>query len=124
MKKRSEVLAEHLESLLAASADINGAVVIGHDGLVMASSLTLGGHDANRAGAEGAALLGLSRRTLETLKCGEFQVAILEGKNGWIIASAAGSKAMVMGLTSARVNIGMALLEMRDIADDVTETLG
>lgn len=123
-KRRSDILAEHLEDLLAASADVNGAVVVGRDGLVMASNLTLGGHDATRVGAEGAALLGLSTRTLDNLKCGEFQLAILQGKDGWIVASGAGSKAMVMGLTSANVNMGMALLEMRDIAQDVAETLG
>lgn len=123
-KKRSEVLAEHLETLLAESADIHGAVIVGTDGLVLASNLTLGGHDATRVGAEGAALLGLSKRTLESLKCGEFQIAILEGKDGWVIAGGAGSKAMVLGLTSADVNLGMAMLEMRDITADVAETLG
>ncbi len=123
MKKRSEILADHLQTLLTASSDVNGAVIVGRDGLVMASNITMGGHDATRVGAEGAALLGLSSRTLETLKCGDFEIAILQGKDGWIIASAAGSKAMVMGLTSANVNMGMALLEMRDIALDVAETL-
>jgi len=123
-KRRSQVLAEHLETLLAESGDINGATIVGHDGLVLASNLPMGGHDATRVGAEGAALLGLSRRTLGSLKCGDFEVAILEGKEGWIITMSAGSKAMVMGLTAADVNLGMALLEMRDIAANVAQTMG
>jgi predicted regulator of Ras-like GTPase activity (Roadblock/LC7/MglB family) len=123
IKRRSDVLAELLDNLLSASADINGAVVVGRDGLVMASNLTKAGHEASRVGAEGAALLGLSTRTLENLKCGEFTVVILQGKEGWVIACGAGSKAMVLGLTSANVNIGMALLEMREIGNAVAETL-
>ena len=123
VKRRSEILTEHLESLLRDSADINGAVVVGNDGLVLSSNLPMGGHDATRVGAEGAALVGLSKRTLGNLKCGDFKVAILEGRDGWVIASSAGSQAMVLGLTEPGVNLGMALLEMRDIAADVGETM-
>ena len=75
-------------------------------------------------GAEGTALVGLSRRMLETLECGTPQAIILEGTDGFIITTAAGRKAVVIGLTDADVNLGMALLEMRDIAKDVAETLG
>ncbi len=123
-KKRSEILTEHLETLLGESADINGAVIVGSDGLVLASNMPLGGHDATRVGAEGAALLGLGRRTLSSMKCGEFKAVILEGKNGWIIAVGAGERQMVFGLTDADVNLGMALMEMRDIAADVEKTMG
>jgi CheY-like chemotaxis protein len=122
-RRRSDVLAEHLETLLASSADIRGAVVVGQDGLVLASNVPMAGHDATRIGAEGAALFGLSRRTLQSLKCGDFQVAVLEGAQGWVLAAGAGPQAMVMGLTDAKVNLGMALLEMRDIAKDVAETM-
>ncbi len=123
-KKRSEVLTEHLEALLATSADINGAVILGSDGLILASNMPLGGHDATRVGAEGAALLGLSKRTLASLKCGDFEAAILEGEDGWIIAVGAGEHQMVLGLTNSDVNLGMALIEMRGIAVDVEKTMG
>jgi hypothetical protein len=123
-RKRSDILAEHLEKLLAASADIRGAVVVGSDGLVLASNVPLAGHDATRIGAEGAALLGLSKRTLGNLKCGEFETAILEGKDGWIIVASAGARQIVLGLTTPDVNLGMAMYEMRDIAKDVAETMG
>ncbi len=122
-KRRSEVLTEHLESLLRESADIHGAVIVGTDGLVLSSNLPMGGHDATRVGAEGAALVGLSKRALGNLKCGDFKVAILQGKDGWVIVSGAGPQAMVLGLTEPSVNLGMALLEMRDIANDVAETM-
>ncbi|MBN1936822.1 MAG: DUF4388 domain-containing protein [Anaerolineae bacterium] len=123
VKRRSEVLTEHLEGLLRDSADIHGAVVVGTDGLVLSSNLPIGGHDATRVGAEGAALVGLSKRALGNLKCGDFKVAILEGKDGWVVVSSAGPQAMVLGLTEPGVNLGMALLEMRDIAADVAETM-
>jgi predicted regulator of Ras-like GTPase activity (Roadblock/LC7/MglB family) len=123
-RRRSEVLTETLEGLLQDSSDIHGAVVVGADGLVLSSNLPMGGHDASRVGAEGAALVGLSKRALGSLKCGDFQVAILQGRDGWVIVSSAGSQAMVLGLTNAGVNLGMALLEMRDIAADVADTMG
>lgn len=122
-RRRGDVLSEHLVELLASSADIRGAVIVGHDGLVLASNVPMAGHDATRIGAEGAALFGLSQRTLQSLKCGAFQVAVLEGAEGWILAAGAGPQAMVMGLTDAKVNLGMALLEMRAIATDVAETM-
>ncbi|MCD4750807.1 MAG: response regulator [Thermoanaerobaculales bacterium] len=123
-KGKGQLLTEHLEALLATSGDINGAIVIGHDGLVLASSLPMGGHDATRVGAEGAALLGLSKKTLATLKCGDFQGAILEGKDGWLISVAGGAKTVVFGLTDADVNLGMAMMEMRDIAEDIAGVMG
>jgi predicted regulator of Ras-like GTPase activity (Roadblock/LC7/MglB family) len=123
-KRRSDVLKEHLETLLAESSDVNGAAIVGYDGLVLASNLPVGGHDATRVGAEGAALLGLSRRTLGNLKCGNFEAAVLQGEDGWIITMGAGTKAIVLGLTEADVNLGMALLEMRDIAADVAGVMG
>ena len=123
-RRRSEVLAEHLEDLLAASSDINGVVIVGYDGLVLTSNIPVGGHDAARVGAAGSALFGLSKRTLGSFKFGDFQTAIIEGREGWIIVMGAGSKAMVLGLTAADVNLGMALLEMRDVAADIAQTMG
>ena len=123
-KKRGTILAEHLESLLTASADVNGAIIVGTDGLMLSSNMPMGGHDASRVGAGGAALLGLSKRTLNSLKCGDFQAAVLQGEDGWIITVSAGPRAMVLGLTNADVNLGMALLEMRDLAEGVAETMG
>lgn len=123
-KKRSDILAEHLETLLADSADIKAAAVVGRDGLVLASNIPMGGHDATRVGAEGTAVIGLSTRMLNTLDCGDPQAIVLEGTEGRIIATAAGPRAVVMGLTEADSNLGMALLEMRDIAVDIAEVLG
>lgn len=122
-KKRSEVLAELLENLLAQSSDVQGAVVISNDGLVLSAKLPLGGHDAARVGAAGAALVGLTRRTLNTLKSGEFETAILQGKDGWVIAVGAGEGQVVLGLTPPGVNLGMAMIEMRDLAAQVAAAM-
>ena len=42
-KKRSQVLAERLETLLAESSGIRAAVIVGYDGLVLASNIPVGG---------------------------------------------------------------------------------
>jgi len=122
-RKRSEVLAEQLEQMLASSTDIKGAVVVAGNGLVLAAVLNTSSADANRVGAEGAALLGLSRRTLENLKCGNFKSAVLEGNDGYVLAAEAGPKAMLLGLSDHNVNLGMALLEVQEAAAAIEQTM-
>lgn len=122
-KKRSEILAGLLENLLAQSSDVQGAVILSSDGLVLSANLPLGGHDAARVGAAGAALVGLTRRTLSTLKGGEFETAILQGKDGWVIVVGAGEGQYVLGLTPPGVNLGMAMIELRDLAAQVAAVM-
>jgi predicted regulator of Ras-like GTPase activity (Roadblock/LC7/MglB family) len=96
-KRRSEVLADTLSELMAASADIEGAVIVSHDGLVMASNLPKGA-DANRVAAWAAAMMGLSKRTTLALGRGEFTESMIQGENGDVIIVSAGERAVFVGL--------------------------
>ncbi len=121
-KKRSEVLAEILDSLLAGSADINGAIIVSHDGLVLASNLP---HDADEArlGATAAALLGLSKRSTPTLGRGDFTQSLIQGTDGNIIITSAGDRAVFIGLTPKDVNLGMVFVEARDAAEQIAKAM-
>jgi hypothetical protein len=121
-RKRSEVLDEILSTLLSTSADIDGAIVVSNEGLVMASNLPRGA-DATRFGASAAALLGLSKRTTPTLGRGDFTQGLVQGANGNVIIVGAGDRAVFVGLTPKDANLGMVFLEARDTADAVADAL-
>jgi len=121
-KKRSEVLGDVLADLLSTSADIEGAVVVSNDGLVMASHLPQD-TDATRVGASAAALLGLSKRTTPALGRGAFTQGLVQGESGNVIIVSAGERAVFVGLTRRDANLGMVFLEARDAAQAVAGAL-
>ena len=122
MAKRSEDLAETLSTMLAASTDIEGAVVVSSDGLVIASQLPKG-LDETRMGASAAALLGLSKRTTSELGRGNFTQNLIQGKDGNIIIVSISEHAVLLGLTSTDVNLGMVFLEAREAAETIATVL-
>lgn len=121
-KKRSEVLAETLSEMLASSTDIEGAVVVSSDGLVIASQIPKG-LDESRMGASAAALFGLSKRTTPELGRGSFTQNLIQGKEGNIIIVSIGENAVFIGLTSTDVNLGMVFLEAREAAEKIATVL-
>lgn len=120
--KRSEALAETLSEMLASSTDIEGAVVVSSDGLVIGSQLPKG-LDESRMGASAAALFGLSKRTTPELGRGNFTQNLIQGKEGNIIIVSIGENAVFIGLTSTDVNLGMVFLEAREAAEKIATVL-
>ncbi len=120
--KRSEALADTLTEMLASSTDIEGAVVVSSDGLVIGSQLPKG-LDESRMGASAAALFGLSKRTTPELGRGNFTQNLIQGKEGNIIIVSIGENAVFIGLTSTDVNLGMVFLEAREAAEKIATVL-
>lgn len=120
--KRSEALADTLSEMLASSTDIEGAVVVSSDGLVIGSQLPKG-LDETRMGASAAALFGLSKRTTPELGRGTFTQNLIQGKEGNIIIVSIGEHAVFIGLTSTDVNLGMVFLEAREAAEKIAAVL-
>ena len=120
--KRSEALADTLSEMLASSTDIEGAVVVSSDGLVIASQIPKG-LDESRMGASAAALFGLSKRTTPELGRGNFTQNLIQGKEGNIIIVSIGENAVFVGLTSSDVNLGMVFLEAREAAEEIATVL-
>ena len=121
-KKRSQVLADTLSTLLAGSTDIQGAAVVSQDGLVMTSNLPKGA-DETQVGASTAALLGLSMRNTPTLGRGNFVQSLIQGDDGNIILVGAGDSAIFVGLTPLDVNLGMVFLEAKEAAAEIAKVL-
>ena len=122
-KKRSELLAEALDELLASSSDIEGAAVVGVDGLVYSANVPQRGMDVDMVGAASAAVLGLSRRSVGQLNRGDFAQTMIQGSGGNIIVSSLNPETIFIALTPPGVNLGMAFAEVRSMIRRLSEIL-
>jgi predicted regulator of Ras-like GTPase activity (Roadblock/LC7/MglB family) len=114
-KKRSELLGEALEELLVSSGDIEGAAVVGTDGLVYSANVLHHGIDQSMIGAESAAVFGLSKRSVAQLGRGAFLQTFIQGEDGNMIVASLNPETIFIGLTPKNVNLGMAFAEIRDM---------
>lgn len=122
-KRKSDLLAEALQTLIEESADIDGAAVVGVDGLVYSAQVPNRAMDEDMVGAAAAAIMGLSRRSVQQLKRGEFARTLIQGDDGNIIVAGLNEDTLLVGLTAKAVNLGMAFAEVRDITKRLQEIL-
>lgn len=123
MAKKSELLADVLTRLLQDSADIDGAAVVGTDGLVYSANVPQRALDESMVGASSAAVLGLSKRSVNQLKRGQFAQTLIQGNDGNIIVAGLNDDTLFVGLTPKDVNLGMAFAEVRIITNKLAEIL-
>jgi predicted regulator of Ras-like GTPase activity (Roadblock/LC7/MglB family) len=119
-KKKGELIAETLQKLLQQSTDVQGAAIVGNDGLVYSANVPEKELDENIVGAASAAILGLSRRSVNQLKRGGFSQTLIQGDNGNIIVTRLSDETLFVGLTPKEVNLGMAFAEVRDFASKLS----
>jgi hypothetical protein len=122
-KKKSELLADALADLVAGSSDIEGAAVVGTDGLVYSVNTPTGKVDETLVGAVAAAALGLSKRSVEQLKRGVLNQSLFQGDKGNVILMQLDPQTLLVELTPANVNLGMAFAETREAAAKLREIL-
>ncbi len=122
-KKKSEVLADKLVELLQESSDIDGAAIVGTDGLVYSANVPQRALDETMVGASAAAALGLSKRSVQQLKRGNFKQSLIQGDDGNIIVTGINDDTLFVGLTPSSVNLGMAFAEVRNIVAELKDIL-
>jgi predicted regulator of Ras-like GTPase activity (Roadblock/LC7/MglB family) len=122
-KKKSELLADALVELLQDSSDIHGAAIVGVDGLVYSANVPQKALDENMVGAISAAVLGLSKRSVDQLKRGNFKQTLIQGDEGNIIVASLNPETLFVGLTAREVNLGMAFAEVRTMVARLSEIL-
>ena len=122
-KKKSELLADALADLISGSSDIEGAAVVGTDGLVYSINTPTGKVDETLVGAVAAAALGLSKRSVEQLKRGAFMQSLIQGDKGNVILMGLDPQTLLVELTPANVNLGMVFAETREAAAKLREIL-
>jgi predicted regulator of Ras-like GTPase activity (Roadblock/LC7/MglB family) len=123
VKKRSDILADALAELLQESSDIQGAAIVGVDGLVYSANVPQRAVEEEMVGATSAAILGLSKRSADQLKRGKFKQSLVQGDEGNIIVSSLNEETLFVGLTPSNVNLGMAFAEMRTMVARLSELL-
>lgn len=121
MASKSEQLRIILSNIVTNSSDIQGAVIVDNDGLLLASALN-SSLDGNRVAAVSAGLVSLAGRSAQQLGQGDVVQTLIQAKNGNVIAIRAGEQASFVALTASGVNLGMAFLECRDAAEQIKAT--
>lgn len=122
-KKKSELLADALAELIQESSDIEGVAVVGVDGLVYSANVPQRALDENMVGATSAAVLGLSKRSANQLKRGNFSQTLIQGDDGNIIVVSLDDQTLFVGLTPKNVNLGMAFAEVRTMVGKLRQIL-
>lgn len=122
-KKKSELLADSLAELLQESSDIDGIAVVGVDGLVYSANVPQRALNEEMVGASSAAILGLSKRSVDQLKRGKFNQTLIQGEEGNIIVASLNDETLLVSLTASNVNLGMAFAEVRTMVDRLNEIL-
>ncbi len=121
--KTGEVLANLLEQLLAQSSEIEGAAVIGVDGLVYSANLPHRDMDEDLTGAVAASIFALGVRSVAQLKRGALTRVLIQGDDGNIIVTVINKQTVFVALTPREINLGMAFAEAKSISAKLAEAL-
>lgn len=109
-----------LRGLQTSSDAIQASALVSNDGLIVASVLaeTV---DADRFGAMCASLLALATRAAKEVDRGELRQIILDGEQGPMLLTRAGSSGVLAVATTPAVNLGKLILDTRNCARSLGE---
>jgi predicted regulator of Ras-like GTPase activity (Roadblock/LC7/MglB family) len=114
---RGVALNDLLRSLVEASLDFEGAVLVGNDGLVMAAAWPIEGQSDLDVGAVATRAFELSNRATETLDRGDLSRLVMLGSKGNMVITRAGPHALCVVLLKPDAKIGIASFEASRISD-------
>ena len=122
MSENISELIELLRKMEAVNADIQGSAIVSVQGLPICSVLARDVNDGI-VSAMSAAILSVSERAVEELARGDLKRILIEGVDGTIILSKAGSNAILATLTSAQASLGMVFLNIDSVSRKISELL-
>jgi predicted regulator of Ras-like GTPase activity (Roadblock/LC7/MglB family) len=120
---RGVALNDLLGSLVQASPDFEGAVLVGNDGLVMAADWPIEGQSDLDVGAVATRAFELSNRATETLDRGDLSRLIMLGSKGNMVITRAGPHALCVVLLQPEAKVGIASFEASRISDEIALVL-
>jgi len=120
---RGVALNDLLSSLVRASPDFEGAVLVGNDGLVMAADWPIEGQSDLDVGAVATRAFELSNQATETLDRGDLSRLIMLGSKGNMVITRAGPHALCVVLLKPDAKIGIASFEASRISDEIALVL-
>lgn len=125
MKTLSENISELIELLRkmeAVNADIQGSAIVSIQGLPICSVLARDVNDGI-VSAMSAAILSVSERAVEELARGNLKRILIEGEDGTIILSKAGTNAILATLTRAEASLGMVFINIQSVSEKISQLL-
>ncbi len=87
------------------------AALLTYDGVVMSSALSNGITEAPVSGV-GAALLSLGRHAIANLKRGEFEQVLVQGSDGSIVITGAGTGTLLLVVTRPQPRLSLVFYDM------------
>lgn len=117
---RKDMFQQVLEELKSSSADVEASALISTDGLMIASALPQS-MDEDRVGAMSAALLSLGDRAARELVRGTLERVLLQGQQGYVIMSSAGSEAVLTVLAKPNAKLGLLFLDIKRAAEALSK---
>ena len=128
---RGQVLEDLLDRLVHASADLEGAVLVSRDGLVIATAWSseeqaqaLEGLDDSDIGALACRAFEQSDQATAMLEQGELDRMILASARGNVIITRAGQDALCVVLLHPEAKLGVASFEAARISQQIAGLLG
>ncbi|MBN2379052.1 roadblock/LC7 domain-containing protein [candidate division WOR-3 bacterium] len=121
-QSRAERIHVLLEKLRSFDIDIEGVAVATTEGLVIASSLEEG-LDEERLSAICGAVAAVSKSTAEELRKGLPTEMIIKAPEGFILILRTGITSLMVAVTLATANLGLVLIDMRKIAQEIAPIL-
>ena len=106
----------------AINSEIQGSAIVSIQGLPICSVLARDVNDGI-VSAMSAAILSVSERAVDELARGELKRILIEGEDGIIILSKAGSNAILATLTKANPSLGMVFLNIDSVSRKISELL-
>ncbi len=100
---------------------IKGSMVVGKDGLVIASQLP-SGVDSELIGAMASAAFGSAERTASEINQGALNQMMIEGTYGKTIMMDAGDGILAV-LTDSNVNLGLVRIQIKRSSDKIRSAL-
>jgi len=104
-------------------AHVNQAVVLSHDGLLIAKSAGLSREDGEHLSAVAAGMHGLARSAGRRFNRGSVRQTIIEMEAGFIFVAAGGNGACIAVLATEDADVGLVAYEMEMIVARVGQYL-
>lgn len=128
---RGEALERLLGRLVHASSDLEGAVLVSHEGLVIATAwsseeqeIELQGLNDSDIGAVACRAFEQSGQATEMLEQGDLERMILASSRGNVIITRAGPSALCVVLLHPAAKLGVASVEAARISQQIAGLLG
>ncbi|CAM5509794.1 roadblock/LC7 domain-containing protein [Streptomyces aurantiogriseus] len=112
-----------LTGLVDRVADVNQAVVLSEDGLVVSKSTGFTREDAERLAATASGLMSLSKGVSMDFRGGPVRQALIEMAKSYLILTSAGPGAHLVVLAGSNADVGVVAYQMNMLVKKIGEHL-